>query len=171
MYRVDKILKDPWYNECLKRNAQAEKNRIFCRHDLDHMLNVARITYMLILESLDTVAATGKPGDPIKSKEVIYAAGLLHDMARWQEYETGEDHAVVSARMAELVLDRAGFNCTEKEVIVAAIHEHRTGGPDASPLGQYICRADDLARPCSRCNAKADCYKFKRMETAEMLMY
>lgn len=174
MYRVDKILNDPWYKKCLARNAAREEDRRFCRHDLQHMLDVARITYMLVLEggSAGEAAAAGDrlSGDAA-GKEVVYAAGLLHDMARWQEYETGEDHAAAGARMAGPVLDRAGFNAAEKEVITAAIREHRTGSRQASLLGRYLCRADDLSRPCSRCAARAECYKLDRMATASLLLY
>ncbi|AGK99777.1 UTP:GlnB (protein PII) uridylyltransferase [Desulfoscipio gibsoniae DSM 7213] len=196
--RANHILNDPWYRECVQRNAACEENRRFCRHDLQHMLDVARITYMLVLEGCvttgneittgvpedlpwfkilagvgikDITATTGKPGMLMQAKEVIYATGLLHDMARWVECETGEDHAVAGARMAGEVLNRAGFDGAEQRIIVKAISEHRTGGSKASLLGQYICRADDLARPCGRCAARDDCYKINRMETAAMLLY
>jgi hypothetical protein len=161
------------------------------------MLDVARITYMLVLEDCflvdaltigmsgnlpllkildnkehkDGAAATAIPGMLRQVKEIIYAAGLVHDMARWVEYETGENHAAAGARMAGEVLGRAGFNSAEQRIITDAIREHRTGGTEASLLGQYICRADDLARPCSRCAARDDCYKISRMETAGMLLY
>ncbi len=198
MHRVNRILNDSRYKECVERNAVCERSRRFCRHDLRHMLDVARITYMLVLEegcSVSGTAVTGVPGDPVllkilggagikydaaaaggpgllvQARELIYAAGLLHDMARWVEYETGEDHAAAGARMAGEVLDRVGFNTAEQKIISTAISEHRTGGPDASLLGQYICRADDLVRPCSRCAARDECYKISRMETAGMLLY
>lgn len=172
--RVDKILNDPRYRECLERNAACETTRRFCRHDLQHMLDVSRITYMLVLED-------GTPGDeavqgivgesPAVVKEIIYAAGLLHDMGRWRQYETGEDHAAAGARLAAPVLERAGFTAVEREIITTAIREHRTGGGEASKLGQYLRRADDLSRPCAFCQARAECYKLDRMETAGMLLY
>ncbi len=194
MHRVNRILLDPWYGECVERNAICELNRRFCRHDLQHMLDVARITYMIVLEecSMGEGVAIGMSGnlpllkifdDPglqdgatapgmlMQVKEIIYAAGLLHDIARWVEYQTGENHAAAGARMAGEVLDRAGFNNAEQGIISRAIREHRTGGTEAGPLGQYICRADDLARPCSRCAARDECYKISRMETAGMLLY
>lgn len=161
------------------------------------MLDVARIAYMLVLEECTSGHGTvfGGHGDinllerltgrepgtvPLttgvadllgQAREIIYAAGLLHDMARWVEYETGEDHAVAGARMALEVLDRAAFNLAERKIITTAIREHRTGGPASSLLGQFIYQADDLARPCSRCAARDDCYKIDRMETAGMLIY
>jgi len=161
------------------------------------MLDVARIAYLLVLEDcfMGNTLTFGRPGikpvlkilDQIafqedvvansmadklsKVKEIIYAAGLLHDMARWVEYETGEDHAAAGARTTGVILDQAGFNEVEQSIIAKAIGEHRTGGTAASPLGQYICRADDLARPCSRCGARDDCYKINRMETAGLFLY
>ena len=174
MYRVDRILKDSWYKECLAHNASLEKERRFCRHDLQHMLDVARIAYMLLLEGLsggEAAAAGEGEVKMISGKELVYAAGLLHDMARWKEYETGEDHAVAGSLMAGPVLDRAGYDAAEKEIIITAIREHRAGGREASPLGQYLCQADDLSRPCHRCDARAQCHKIHRMATASHLLY
>ncbi len=174
MYRVDKIFHDPWYIKCIERNALCEKNRRFCRHDLQHMLDVARITYILFLEGTGggKMAAAPELECPVPlNKEVIYAAGLLHDIARWHEYETGEDHAAAGARMAGPVLDRAGFDMVEKDLITTAIKEHRTGGRKASLLGRYLCKADDLSRPCSRCQARRECYKIDRMPAAGGLLY
>ncbi|WP_243131608.1 HD domain-containing protein [Desulfallas thermosapovorans] len=195
--RANRIINDPRYKECIQRNAACEQTRRFCRHDLQHMLDVARITYILVLEECTSGSGTvpgghkdiyllerltgnelgtAQPATGVadllgQAREIIYAAGLLHDMARWVEYETGEDHAVAGARMALEVLGRAAFNPAERKIITTAIREHRSGGPGASPLGQLICRADDLARPCSRCAARDDCYKIDRMETAGMLIY
>ncbi|KJS74319.1 MAG: hypothetical protein JL56_09660 [Desulfotomaculum sp. BICA1-6] len=174
LYRVDRILKDSWYKKCLAQNAALEEQRRFCRHDLQHMLDVARIAYMLVLEGLSNgeAAAAGEGAvKTITGKEVVYAAGLLHDMARWKEYETGEDHAVAGSLMAGSVLERAGYDAAEKEIIITAIREHRSGGREASPLGQYLCKADDLSRPCNRCDARSDCHKIHRMATANHLLY
>ncbi|WP_238492479.1 HD domain-containing protein [Desulfotruncus alcoholivorax] len=161
-------MNDNYYRECLEHNAVAEVERRFCRHDLQHMLDVARITYMLVLED-----ACQKGHDTaMLTREIIYAAGLLHDLARWLEYETGEDHAVAGARLAGPVLDRSGFNDREKEVILTAIREHRAGAEEkTSSLGRYMARADDLSRPCYNCKARNECYKIGRMETSGNLLY
>lgn len=174
LYRVNRILNDSWYKKCLARNADLERERRFCRHDLQHMLDVSRITYMLVLEGAagsEAAVAGEVPGSAVNNKEVIYAAGLLHDMARWREYETGLDHAAEGARMAVPVLERAGFTVDERHIITTAIREHRTGGGQASLLGQYLSKADDLSRPCSRCQARNQCYKLERMATAGLLLY
>ncbi|WP_238456513.1 HD domain-containing protein [Desulfotruncus arcticus] len=161
-------MNDNFYRECLERNAAAEINRLFCRHDLQHMLDVARITNMLVLED----ARRNIPGKAALTREIIYAAGLLHDLARWLEYETGEDHAAAGARLAGPVLDRSGFDDREKTIILTAIREHRAGDEESiSLLGRYMARADDLSRPCYHCKARAECYKVDRMETAGKLLY
>ncbi|WP_243152914.1 HD domain-containing protein [Sporotomaculum syntrophicum] len=194
---MNRIINDSLYRECVERNAVCEQNRRFCRHDLQHMLDVARITYLLVLEacmvsnSLTSDMSGKEPllkilidADPKENatainisgvlrqvKEIIFAAGLLHDIARWVEYETCENHAFAGARMAGEVLSRAGFTGAEQRLIIRAIAEHRTGGTEASQLGRYICRADDLARPCFHCAARDDCYKISHMETAGVLLY
>ena len=168
MRRVGKIMNDDYYRECLERNAAAEINRQFCRHDLQHMLDVARITYMLVLED----ACKKVPDAAGLTREIVYAAGLLHDLARWLEYKTGEEHAVAGARLAGPVLDRSGFAEWEKAIILTAMREHRAGAEEkVSLLGRYLARADDLSRPCYHCKARAECYKIDRMETAGKLLY
>ncbi len=197
MHRVSRIINDSLYRKCVERNAVCEQNRRFCRHDLQHMLDVARITYLLVLEACivgdnltsdmpgeeslfkiladaatkEKATAINMPGILRQVKETIFAAGLLHDIARWVEYESGENHTIAGARMAGEVLSRAGFTDAEQRLITRAIGEHRTDGAEASPLGQYICRADDLARPCFHCAARDDCYKISHMETAGVLLY
>ena len=52
-----------------------EKERIFCRHGMEHLLDVARIAYITNLEE----------GLGIE-KDVIYAAGLLHDVIEDTDY-------------------------------------------------------------------------------------
>ena len=91
MKRVDSILKDPVYVEYINHNMAAAKDDPFCKHDLAHSVDVARIAYILILENQDLnffikyAGITGKEA----AKEIVYAAGLLHDIGKWKEYEEG----------------------------------------------------------------------------------
>lgn len=167
MDRIQKIKDDPFYKECLSLNGDRERDRLFCRHDFQHMLDVSQISYNMITGavSLDEFAAKeGLPG-VTGASEVIFAAGLLHDIGRWRQYDNGEDHAQAGAVMARPVLERAGFLKEEIKAITSAIGDHRRAGPGSSFLGRVICLADDLSRPCGTCNARLDCYKYEYMET------
>jgi len=154
--RIDLILKNSKYFFYLGENSNREQTRRYCRHDWNHMRDVARIAYILAMEEKTFLG-----------RDVVYAAGLLHDIGRWKEYDTGEDHAIVSALLAPEILDGAGYSGAECEVIIRAIQEHRRASGESSPLGQLICRADDLSRPCLTCDVKADCYKANKMATAK----
>jgi HD superfamily phosphodiesterase len=152
--------------ECLAKNAEREKDRRFCRHDYRHMADVAKISYNMLLDSGDikAIAAGGMLAGPKAALEVVYAAGLLHDIARWIQYDSGEDHALAGARLARGVMERAGFNLREAALVQRAIREHRRAGQGASLLGKTLCLADDLARPCTKCEVRMDCYKIEQME-------
>ena len=50
MERVNRILEHDGYQECLRKNETAEKDRRFCRHDMAHFLDVARIAWILNLQ-------------------------------------------------------------------------------------------------------------------------
>ncbi|MCL2336841.1 MAG: HD domain-containing protein [Firmicutes bacterium] len=184
LHRVEQILTDSLYAQWVAKNVALEKERPFCGHDWQHMLDVARIAYILVLEDvlladllLEDAAVDALPAawagrrETDAAKELIYAAGLLHDIARWQEYETGVDHALAGSLLAGPVLERAGYDDAERELIVTAIREHRGGGQEASPLGQYLCQADDLSRPCARCGVRGECHKIHRMPAASQLLY
>ena len=43
MKKVNAILAHPLYRECYARLEELEKDRIFCRHQMTHLLDVARI--------------------------------------------------------------------------------------------------------------------------------
>ena len=70
-----------------------EQDRIFCRHDTTHFLDVARIAYIENLENGLGLA-----------KEEIYAAALLHDIGRHLQYTRGIPHEQASAMEAEGIL-------------------------------------------------------------------
>ncbi|MFZ5646096.1 MAG: HD domain-containing protein [Bacillota bacterium] len=164
--RIELIKEDPFYLECLSLNGDRERDRLFCRHDYKHMLLVSQISCKIINEisSLDGLAREVN-GGAMEALEVIYAAGLLHDIGRWRQYDTGVDHALVGSGMAVPLLERAGFAKREIEIVTRAIREHRKAGPGSSYLGRVICLADDLSRSCNSCGARFECYKYDYMET------
>ena len=91
-------------------------------------------------------------------KETIYAAALLHDLGKAEQYEHGEPHEVAGARVAtKILMDIDGFSALEKTAIVAAVAQHRCFADDASPLGKLLYEADKVSRPCYACAARERC--------------
>lgn len=147
MERIDKILKHNLFLECLRRNEEAERNRVFCRHDMGHFLDVARIAMILNLEKALHI-----------DKELIYGAALLHDIGRYQQYEQGIPHEEASAELAPLILSDCGFDKEEAEVILKAIRDHRTKEiAEEASLSGILYLADKASRACFACKASGDC--------------
>jgi uncharacterized protein len=162
--RVNVIIADPEYRGYLKKNSDAEQNREFCTHHFEHLLSVARITWLLLLEE----------GTPHISREIAYAAGLLHDIGRWRELEDGIDHAVYSAELAEPLLKRAGFSEAESALIRKAIVQHRSKSEAVghiSPLSNALRKADKYERTCFFCNARHQCNKVETQPHRNKLIY
>lgn len=152
MARVNRLIDHKDFASYLLKNVELEKERLFCKHGFEHGLNVARVAYAYLLEK----------GDFHFSKESIYAAALLHDIGRWVEYQTGEDHAEASARLAYPLLAECDFSSEDIGVILEGIREHRLHHNDElSRLGEALARADDWSRDCRYCGAQSSCYKFK----------
>lgn len=164
MEKIKKIFKDRRFWEYVEKNNTAEKNRKYCKHSFDHLLSVARIAYILLLE---------KGLGSEFSRDIVYASGMLHDIGRWKEYETGEDHAFLSAQLSGEILKDAGFEQSDVDVIAGAIKEHRSSEniTGRTLLGEILHRADVLSRDCWQCSAREDCYKYDRMPTGEGLLY
>ncbi len=147
MERVNQILQSESYQRYLKKNEEAEMGRIFCHHDMRHFLDVARIAMLLNLEEYYGI-----------EKELVYAAALLHDIGRWQQYEDGTPHEKASAMLAPGILVKCGFNEKESEVIVRAISLHRNSEvKDNKDLNGLLYRADKLSRACFACEAEKEC--------------
>ncbi|MCL4439767.1 MAG: HD domain-containing protein [Firmicutes bacterium] len=164
---MQSIMEDPLFAEYLSKNSIKEADRKFCRHTFQHLVDVARITYIQMLESGGIKSFCEEKDINMRlAREIIYAAALLHDIGRWKEYETGEDHAAVSAELARDILRRTGFRESEIRIITTAISEHRRTTENMSVLGTFLYRADNQSRLCLRCEASNECYKFDQMETA-----
>lgn len=172
MKRIELLLKEPLYQENMNLNAQEEQEARYCLHDFQHHLDVARIAYILVLENNDLnyfIKENGLSGK-LAAKELIYAAGLLHDIGKWKEQREGVDHASFGARVAREILPHAFFNTREIEIIGRAIYEHSNISTEMSFLGERIHRADNLSRIsnfsllCSECSYRNLCPKVKKME-------
>lgn len=89
MDRVNAVICHPLYLEYYHRLERAEKERIFCRHQMSHLLDVARIAYIRNLEK----------GYGFR-KDVIYAAAVLHDIGKALQYEEKVPHEIAGERIA-----------------------------------------------------------------------
>ncbi|MDE6641244.1 MAG: HD domain-containing protein [Acetatifactor sp.] len=147
MDRINKILNHHLFIENLEKNMTAEADRRFCRHDMAHFLDVARIARIINLEE-----GIGISGD------LIYGAALLHDIGKHRQYEEGIPHEQASALIAPEVLRDCGFDEKETSVITDAILQHRNNEviPERSLRG-VLYRADKASRPCYACKAEGDC--------------
>jgi HD superfamily phosphodiesterase len=161
LQRIELLLNDDHYQQYISNNTDQESGIKYCQHGLPHHMDVARIAYILVLEHNDLGYFTREAGLSTKlvAKEVIFAAGLLHDIAKWKEVQEGVDHAASGARLARDILPRVCFDENETEIICRAIYEHRNISQNMSFLGERIHRADNLSRFCGQCEERNECPK------------
>lgn len=147
MERVNQILSHKLYKKCYKKIEKHEKKREFCKHNMVHFLDVARIAYIYSLEENVQV-----------DKELIYAAALLHDIGRFKQYEENIPHEKASLKYAPEILEDCGFSEEEKESILEAIREHRNKeiATENSFRGIFY-RADKASRKCFFCKSEEKC--------------
>ena len=148
MKRVNAILRHPLFEAKLRLLDELEAERAFCRHDLTHLLDVARLMW---IDALEQGLAL--------HRELVYAAALLHDLGRGEQIQRGVPHEQASAALAESILPDAGFTAEEIAAVIAAIRSHRSSAPaDArNALGEILYRADKACRLCWRCDARGAC--------------
>ncbi len=148
MERIDRILNHDLFIEHLEKNKQAEADRSFCRHNIGHFLDVARIALILNYEEQLGI-----------SREIIYAAALLHDLGKHLQYEEGIPHEHASAQIAPQILKDCGFDNKETDVIVSAILTHRDEALSSrEKFSSLLYRADKLSRACFACERESDCH-------------
>lgn len=137
------ILSDLKFKTAMSEIARLEKNRKFCRHDIEHSLDVARIAYIISLEN-----------DLNIDKDIIYAAALLHDIGR---SVGGEEHNVKSAEMAEEIMRECGYDEESISLVTDAVLHHRNKSSRAESLRDIIGIADKKCRRCWNCAAYEQC--------------
>lgn len=160
MDRIDRILECAIFRENLEKNKAAEKDRIFCRHDMTHFLDVARIAVIISMEEeLDI------------DRELIYGAALLHDIGKHLQYTDGTPHEQAGVMIAGDILRKCGFDDKETRVIIGAIGSHRDDSvAEEASLRGVLYRADKASRPCYSCAAAGDC-NWKESKKNHQILY
>ncbi|QXE19877.1 MULTISPECIES: HD domain-containing protein [Clostridium] len=145
MKKVNAILKNRKFCTYLSKINKLEENRKYCKHSIQHLLDVARITYIKVLEQNIHV-----------EKEIIYAAALLHDIGRWQQYEEGIPHELASIKLGKDILDECGFDNEEENEIFDLISNHRKKNSD-NLIQNIFYDSDKACRNCFMCKSISDC--------------
>lgn len=144
--RIRRIENHPRFRELCRKLLDAEQPRLFCRHNPEHFLDVARLMYIYALED----------GAELP-RELIYAAALLHDLGRLEQMNGGRPHEIGSAEIAGEILRDCGFEAPEIAAVQGAILAHREPGRAGDRLGVYLYRADKASRNCFLCPAREQC--------------
>lgn len=160
MERVNQILKSTAFMNNYQLIEGYEETREYCKHNLGHFLDVARIAYCLYLEEADVISISAKQSELIHEtiKELIYATALLHDIGRHVQYEKGIGHEIASSQIAPTILENCGFTSHEIPLIVESILKHRDSeSRSRQDLVGWIYRADKFSRPCFGCHKQETC--------------
>ena len=95
-----------------------------------------------------------------EKKDQIYVTGLLHDIGRVAQYETGEHHSEAGMRIAKQLLSEIGYPAewmSETLQIVGVHHGREEEKDESGTMEYYIRRADHLSRNCFLCEAADSC--------------
>lgn len=141
------IIQHELFKICCKEIEKDEKNRVFCRHNINHFIDVARLMMILnVKENLNI------------DENLIYATALLHDIGRHLQYRKGIGHEISSAQIAPLILAECEFTREEENKIIEAILKHRDVKTSKEQnLNGLLYRADKMSRACYCCNAEPIC--------------
>jgi exopolyphosphatase/guanosine-5'-triphosphate,3'-diphosphate pyrophosphatase len=105
--------------------------------DLKHPRHVARLS----LDILDGLAEAGLAKATSEDRELLWAAGMLHDIGTAVDYDDHHKHSrylILNARLP-------GFTPRELHLIALIARYHRKGEPDIDELGK-LARKDDERR-------------------------
>lgn len=145
--RVNRILEHPLFRKKLREIEELERQRMFCRHGLEHLLAVARLAHIAALE-----------GNLDMAKERVYAAALLHDIGRGEQYLNDTPHDEAGVAVAEGILADCGFDQAESAEILSCIASHRNDQTaQKEDLSGLIYRADKKSRNCFWCPVMEQC--------------
>ena len=143
---TNRILENKLFQSKMKLLEYLEKDRIFCRHDIEHLLSVARITLILCIEKNIEV-----------NPDIIYSASLLHDIGRTAEYTENIPHDEAGIETALQILNQLDCETGTKKQILELVGNHRNGSNDENSLENIFSVADKKSRNCFFCPARNKC--------------
>lgn len=146
MEYVRRLIQETDYLKQMKQLEELERERRFCCHGLNHVLDVARIAWIHALEDGSLV-----------DKEEIYLAALLHDLGRILEYQEEIPHHEAGRKLADTFLSRIGYPAEKRSRITAVIGEHREKDKLKDEFTELIKSADNSSRNCFYCEAEKEC--------------
>ncbi len=144
MDRINLILSNKVFKNNYEIIQTYEIERTFCKHNLSHFLDVARIMYIKNLEENFAF-----------NKEIIYAIALLHDIGRSLEYTQNIKHSIAAKDLAFIILSECNFSKSEIEIIISSIIAHNDY--DDIILNKLLREADKLSRNCFDCISFNEC--------------
>ena len=160
MKRIDEILNHEEFIRQLSDVNEAEKDRCFCNHGIEHLLDVARIAWIQNLEE----------GIGLE-KEMVYAAALLHDIGKGRQYREGISHEIAGGEIAPGILKDCGFSEEEIFRIRRAILSHRDPSvKEDKNLRGVIYRADKASRACFACKSSKECNWSEEKKNKQLVM-
>ena len=155
-----RILSNGLFQSTLEQLSIVEKERKFCNHDLTHLLDTARVMYITNLECGYSI-----------QKDLIYGAGLLHDIGRLRQYIDGTPHDEAGIPIAEKILKNCGYSQEEITEILDAISLHRHDeaafAGEQERLAALLYHADKKCRLCFQCNARKECNRSEEKQNKE----
>ena len=147
MDRINRIIGHPLWREHMELLGKLEADRKFCRHGVDHLLDVARLAYIEDLQK-----------DLKIPRDLIYGAALLHDLGRTLQYLEGIPHHQGGLLLAGRILPDCGYSEEEQQQILKAIAGHRQQDLNREDdLQGLLYRADKASRQCLFCDAREEC--------------
>jgi len=147
--RLNRLVQLPEYKKAIQEIKKFEEDRVFCKHNINHFLDVARISYIINLEQNYNI-----------SKEIIYTTAFVHDIGRHIQYKNNTPHEKASAHILVDMLKKCDYKEDEIEMIKEATLAHRDkkmAQQSKNPLSIILYKADKLSRSCFDCSSEDSC--------------
>ncbi len=145
-FYTNRILNNATFNSLLKEINSLEKDRIFCHHDMEHLMSVARIAQIINLKENAGFSA-----------DLIYSIALLHDIGRGRQYTENIRHETAGKQLAGKIAKEVGMPEDYISLITKVIANHNHDNKQGNNLLSIISRADKLSRNCFCCKARNQC--------------